>query len=152
MGKSVLIGGSAAGILSIFPLLNLLNLFFMFWIVLGSGLTVFLLSKDSQQLGKIDALLAGAFSGLIGGGIFAVFSLISIMGISQEQLEQMVEKAKAITPALRENISRTLPSGQFKTIMIISICLFVFLAIMAGAVSGLIARRIFNHPLKNVHE
>ena len=38
LGKSILLGGAAAGILSIFPVVNLLNLFFMLWIVLGSAL------------------------------------------------------------------------------------------------------------------
>lgn len=146
MGKSVFLGGGTAGILSIFPVLNLLNLFFMLWIVVGSALTIFLLSRENRELGKGDSLLAGALSGLVGSGIFAFLSLVTILGISQEHVEALLEKAKAIAPLLDANMTRTLQSGQFKVIMVLSICLFVFLAIVAGAIAGFIARKFFFRP------
>jgi hypothetical protein len=146
MGKSVFLGGGAAGILSIFPVVNMLNLFFMLWIVVGSALTIFLLSKQNSQLGKGDALLAGALSGLVGSGLFAFVSLLTIFGITQEKLEALLEKAKAIAPLLDANMTRTLQSGQFKVIMMLSVCLFVFMAIAAGALAGLIARKFFSRP------
>lgn len=152
LGKSIFLGGGAAGILSIFPVVNLLNLFFMLWIVLGSALTIFLLSKENRQLSKGDTLLAGALSGLVGGGIFAFLSLLTILGITQEQLNQLLEKAKTIAPLLDANMTRTLQSGQFKVIMILSICLFAFMAIVAGAVAGIIARKVFNRPAEITHE
>jgi len=93
LGKSVVLGGGASGIMSIFPGLNLLNLFFMLWIALGAVLTVYLLSRENQALRKGDSLLAGALSGLTGGGIFAILSLVTILGITQERLDQMVERA-----------------------------------------------------------
>lgn len=137
--------------LSIFPVINLLNLFFMLWIVMGSALTIFLLSKENSQLGKGDALLAGALSGLVGGGIFALLSLLTVIGITQEKLEVLLEKAKAIAPLLDANMTQTLQSGQFKVIMVISVCLFVFMAIVAGAVAGIIARRFFCRPAENTN-
>jgi hypothetical protein len=152
MGKSIFLGGGAAGILSIFPVVNLLNLFFMLWIVLGSVLTIYLLSKENRQLGKGDSLLAGALSGLVGGGIFAFISLFTILGITQEQLNQMLEKAKALAPFLDENMARTLQSSQFKVIMILSICFFLFMAIVAGAIGGIIARRFFKSPAESTNE
>lgn len=143
MGKSIFLGGGAAGILSIFPVVNLLNLFFMLWIVAGSALTIFLLSKQNPLLGKGDALLAGALSGLVGSGLFAFVSFLTILGITQEKLEALLEKAKAISPLLDANMTRTLQSGQFKVIMMLSVCLFVFMSIAAGALAGLIARKFF---------
>jgi hypothetical protein len=146
LGKSVILGGGASGILSIFPGLNLLNLFFMLWIVLGAGLTVYLLSKENQELRKSDSLLAGALSGLTGGGIFAILSLVTIISINQEQLDQIVEKARSLAPFLRENAVATMASAQFKAIMAISVVLFVLASIFAGALAGLVARKIFHHP------
>ncbi|MEI6613272.1 MAG: hypothetical protein WCL37_00070 [Chrysiogenales bacterium] len=151
MGKSILLGGGAAGIFSIFPVVNLLNLFFMLWIVLGSALTIFLLNKENRQLSKGDTLLAGALSGLVGGGIFAFLSLLTILGITPEQLEQLLEKAKTIAPLLDANMTRTLQGGQFKVIMILSVCLFVFMAIVAGAVAGIVARKFFYRPTKETN-
>jgi len=142
LGKSVLLGGGASGVLSIFPGLNLLNLFFMTWIVLGAALTIHLLYRENPSLRRGDALLAGALSGLTAGGIFAVLSLFAIVGISQERLEQMVESARSIAPFLADGQAATLASGQFKTIMVIAICVFVLTAIAAGALAALIARRI----------
>ena len=151
MGKSVFLGGGAAGILSIFPVLNLLNLFFMLWIVVGSVLTIFLLRKENSALRKGDALLAGALSGLVGSGMFAFISLMTILGITQEKLEALLEKARAMAPLLDANMTQTLQSGQFKVIMVLSICLFVFLAIVAGALAGLIARNFFFRPQEISH-
>jgi hypothetical protein len=143
LGKSVFLGGGVAGILSIFPVVNLLNLFFMLWIVVGSILTVYLLSKENSRLGKGDALLAGALSGLVGSGIFAFISLLTILGITQEKLEALLEKAKAMAPLFDASMTQTLQSSQFKAIMVLSIGFFVFLAIAAGALAGLIARKFF---------
>jgi uncharacterized membrane protein len=151
MGKSIFLGGGTAGILSIFPVVNLLNLFFMLWIVVGSALTIFLLSKENRQLNKGDALLAGALSGLVGGGMFAFISLLTILGITQEKLEALLEKAKAMAPLLDANMTRTLQSGQFRALMIISICLFVFMAIVAGAIAGLIARKFIFRAEEGLH-
>jgi len=151
LGKSVFLGGGAAGILSIFPIVNLLNLFFMLWIVVGSMLTIFLLSKENNRLGKGDALLAGALSGLVGSGIFAFISLLTILGITQEKLEALLEKAKAMAPLFDASMTQTLQSSQFKAIMILSICFFVFLAIAAGALAGLIARKFFFRPQESPH-
>jgi hypothetical protein len=142
----VFIGGGVSGILSIFPLLNLLNLFFMLWIVAGSMLTVHLLCRENRPLRRGDAILAGALSGLLGGGMFAVFSLITLMGISPEKLEALLERARAMAPLLATDVSQTLASGQFRVIMLLTIGLFVLLAIVAGAVGGWIARKIFSRP------
>ena len=62
----------------------------MTWIVLGAGLTIVLLYKRNRSLRRSDALLAGALSGLTGGGIFALLSFFTIIGITQEQLDQLV--------------------------------------------------------------
>jgi hypothetical protein len=146
LGKSVFLGGGFSGILSIFPGLNLLNLFFMLWIALGAALTVYLLGKENQRIRKSDSLLAGALSGLIGGGIFAILSLVTIIGINQEQLDRMVERAQALAPFLRNDAAAMMAGNQFKTVMIISVVLFVLAAIFAGALAGLIARSLFHHP------
>jgi hypothetical protein len=151
MGKSVFLGGGVAGVLSIFPIVNLLNLFFMLWIVVGSVLTIFLLRKENRELGKGDSLLAGALSGLVGGGIFAFLSMMTVLGISQERLETVLEKAKAIAPLLDADMTRVLQGGQFKVIMILSICAFVFMAIVAGAIAGIIARKFFFRPAEGIH-
>ena len=138
--------------MSIFPGLNLLNLFFMLWIALGAVLTVYLLSRENQALRKGDSLLAGALSGLTGGGIFAILSLVTILGITQERLDQMVERAGSLAPFLRDSTVSTMASGQFKTIMVIAVGVFVLASIIAGTVAGLIAATLFRRPSGSTHE
>ncbi|TFG80416.1 MAG: hypothetical protein E4H23_02575 [Chrysiogenales bacterium] len=152
LGKSVILGGGASGILSLFPGLNLLNLFFMLWIAVGAGLTIYLLCKENQLLRRSDSMLAGALSGLTGGGIFAILSLVNIIGINQERLEQMIEKARSLAPFLRDDSLSTMASSQFKTMMIIGVVFFVLASIIAGAIAGLIARKLFHHPSGSTHE
>ena len=147
LGKSVLIGGGASGILSIFPGLNLLNLFFMTWIVLGAGLTIYLLCRENPALKRGDAVLAGSLSGLVGGGVFAILGIAAIVGMTQEKLDTMVESAQALAPFLADGQSLAMDSGQFKAMMAVAIGLFLMLAIAAGAVAGLVARRIFLRPI-----
>jgi hypothetical protein len=138
----VLLGGGASGILSIFPGLNLLNLFFMTWIVLGAGLTIHLLYRTNPTLRRSDALLAGALSGLTGGGIFAVLGFISIAGLTQEKLETMIDSARAMAPFLADGQAAVMAGGPFKAMMALAIGLFLLLAIAAGALAGMAARRL----------
>ncbi|HEX7501895.1 MAG TPA: hypothetical protein VF451_00625 [Acidobacteriota bacterium] len=115
----------------------------MTWIVLGAGLTVFLLYRENSSLRKSDALLAGALSGLTGGGVFALLSFFTIVGITQEQLDQLVGSARSLAPFLAPGQAATIAGPQFKTIMIIAICVFLLTAIVAGALAALVARRVF---------
>ncbi len=144
----MLLGGGASGILSIFPGLNLLNLFFMTWIVLGAGLTIHLLYRTNPGLRRSDALLAGALSGLTGGGIFAVLGFISIAGLTQEKLETMIDSARAMAPFLADGQAAAMAGGPFKAMMALAIGLFLLLAIAAGALAGLAARRLLR-PAEN---
>jgi len=89
---------------------------------------------------------------LTGGGIFALLSLVTIIGISQEQIEQMVERAKSLAPFLRENEISTMAGSQFKAVMVIAVVFFVLASIFAGAVAGLIAGKIFRHSSGSTHE
>jgi len=142
LGRSVLLGGGASGILSIFPGLNLLNLFFMTWIVLGAGLTVHLLYRTNPVLRRGDALLAGALSGLVGGGFFAFLGFLSIIGMDQEKLERMIDSARAIAPYLASEQTAAMAAGPFKAMMALAIGMFLLLAIVAGGLAGLAARRL----------
>ena len=142
-GKSVLVGGSAAGILSIVPFVNLLNLFFMFWIAAGAALTVHLLIRQNREIRVSDSLISGAMSGLIAGIIFAALTLISFLQINQEKFAELVEKARTLYPGMDSETASVLQSGHFKIILVIIVSVFVLLAIVAGALAGMIARYVF---------
>jgi hypothetical protein len=142
-GKSVLVGGSAAGILSILPFVNLLNLFFMFWIVAGATLTVHLLLRQNREIRISDSVISGAMSGLIAGIIFAALTLISFLQINQEKFAELVEKARTLYPGMDPEAASLLQSGHFKIILVIIVSVFVILSIAAGSIAGMIARFVF---------
>lgn len=142
-GKSVLLGGSAAGILSIVPFVNLLNLFFMFWIAAGASLTIYLLLRQNHEIRVSDSMISGAMSGLIAGIIFATLTLISFLQINQEKFGELVEKARALYPGMDPEAASLLQSGHFKIILVIIVSVFVILSIVAGSLAGMIARYIF---------
>jgi len=142
-GKSVLLGGSAAGLLSIVPIVNLLNLFFMFWIAAGAALTVYLLIRQNHEIRVSEALISGAMSGLVAGIIFAAITMISLMQIDPDKFSELVEKAKALYPSMDQDATALLQSGHFKIMLIIVVSVFVILSIVAGSLAGIIARLIF---------
>jgi len=69
VGKSILIGGAAAGIISLIPIINLLNLLFMMWMAFGGGLCLYLLLQENEKskINVSDAMVCGAASGALGG-------------------------------------------------------------------------------------
>lgn len=142
LARSVLLGGGAAGLLSIFPVLNLLNLFFMLWIVLGAGLTVRLLTRANPRLRRGDALLAGALSGLVAGGMFALLGLVSLAGMTEEAFERALAAARAAAPFLADGQAAAFEAGPFKAVLALALAVFLLLAIVAGGLGGLAARRL----------
>lgn len=142
LGRSVLLGGAAAGLLSIFPVLNLLNLFFMLWIVLGAGLTVHLLYRANPFLRPGDALLAGALSGLVAGGMFSLLGLLTLAGMTEEKFERALDAARAAAPFLADGQAAAFEAGPFKAVLALAMAVFLLLAIVAGGLAGLAARRL----------
>ena len=45
--RSILLGGLLSGILSIIPIINLFNIFFMIWMGVGGLVSIYLLKKDT---------------------------------------------------------------------------------------------------------
>jgi len=141
--RSLLIGGGAAGVLSIVPLINLLNLVFMGWILIGAALSVYLFCKYKPHPTVGDALILGAGSGFVGGGLFALLGAWSILHLDEERLNQIVERAAAILPSFSEEIQPWVQNPHFKAWMLLALCAFVLAATLAGAASGLVSRLIF---------
>lgn len=129
--------------MSILPFVNLLNLFFMFWIAAGSTLTVYLLLRQNHEIRMSDSMISGAMSGLIAGIIFAALTLISFLQINQEKFAELVEKARTLYPGMDPEAASLLQSGHFKIILVIVVSVFVILSIVAGSLAGVIARYIF---------
>jgi len=142
----VLVGAALAGVMSILPLLNLLNLFFLFWMVVGAAIGVKQLIRVNPVVPRGTAALAGAFSGLLGSLFFAFVSLASLFSVPIEQIEESMNRIATFFPGAGEEALPMLQSNSFRVIAAVMMVFFVLASIAAGAVGGLIGRRIFTPP------
>jgi hypothetical protein len=95
-GKSVLIAGSIAGVLSATPLLFLLNIFCCLWILLGGAMAVYLVRSDTETKinygdGAYIGLLTGFFAAFISSALFTIFFLLglNIMKYMPERIPEL---------------------------------------------------------------
>ncbi len=86
--KGILIGGFIAGLLSITPIISILNLIFLSLIFFGGYLAVSLIIKSIGKISIKEAFICGILTAFISGGIWTFFVHKSIQQITPEQLEQ----------------------------------------------------------------
>ncbi len=109
MWKPALTGGILLGILSATPVLNFFNCFCCAWVIGGGILASYLYVKDSPvpvSLG--NGVLLGLAAGIIGGIVYAVFSIplhfilrSGNMGIA-EQITQALDRLPNVPPETRD--------------------------------------------------
>lgn len=144
-GKSILIGGLAAGLISIIPIINLLNLLFMMWMGFGGGLSVYLLSRDNRNIRTSDALLTGSLSGLLGSLILGLTTFIVIVNISPEKIEKLLSLAERLLGNIEGDILLFFQEGNFKIMLLILISVLALLSIISGAIGGIISKYLFRN-------
>ena len=79
--------GTAAGILSALPWVNLANCFFCLWIVVGGGLSVFVAKKISNTKGRIrgeQAVLIGGLTGVVASLVMWGVYRVEILSLFSE--------------------------------------------------------------------
>lgn len=142
LNRSVLLGGALGGLLSVIPVVNLLNLFFMLWVLVGVGVTVNRLTRRNGRLAAGDALLAGSLSGLVSGVVFAVAGLLMVLRLDPDRLAAALDRVRLLAPREAEEIMHLVQSGRLRPLLLLSLGLFVLLAIVAGGLSALLWRLI----------
>lgn len=142
--KNILIGGTAAGIISIIPFLNILNLFFMMWMAFGGGLTVYLLIRENKnkEIKTSEALLTGALSGVWGCAIFGVFVYIALSGISPEKFARAASLLRIFFPDIEAEFTSLLQGSNLKVLFLIVFAIMMVFSIISGAVGGVISKSI----------
>ena len=140
--KSILLGGGFSGIISLIPVINLFNIFFMFWMGIGGVITLYLLKKENPGLKSLDAFLFGALSGLTGGLIFTIFSLTTVLNISEEKIDRIINLAEKFSIILKEDVSAFIQQTNLKMLFLSVIALAFLFSIIAGAAGSLIAKAV----------
>jgi len=141
--KSILLGGLLSGILSVIPIINLFNIFFMIWMGVGSVVSIYLLKKDIPEIQTSDAALVGAASGLTGGIIFGLFSSIMVFNISEEKIERVLDRVGSLASLVEEDAMSLIQDTNFRMMFFGVIAIGFCFAIIAGLIGGLIGKSIF---------
>lgn len=150
-GKSILTGGSAAGLVSLVPVINLLNLLMMIWMAAGAVLCIWLLLKDNESIGVSDAAVSGALSGAVGCALFGAVTYTFVANISPEKLERILALVSILSSSPSEDaqLIEWARSGQLQVMYLFVIAAAFVFSLVSGALGGVVGRRIF---LKNREE
>jgi len=155
----VLIATSVMLIMSLFPVLNLINLLCCAGIILGGAAGTFYYAKQLQKAGQFiqnkDGIMIGLLSGIISAILYVILSTLIVMISGENPVElayKMTEQYGFSIPPETERMLRTVYDEYnrqgFSFIMIgaemlsriISHCIF-------GPLGGLIAASIINKRL-----
>jgi len=145
VGKSILVGGAAAGVISLIPIVNLLNLVLMMWMAVGGGLCVYLLLRENKgiDVSVPDALACGALSGVLGCLIFASVSFLLVSNISPEKMERIMEIIQLFFPSTADDFTEWFRGGELIRFFFVVMGMALVFSVMAGALGGVISRRMF---------
>jgi len=105
--QASLLGGLFIGILSVLPVVNLLNLCCCLWVVTGGVLTTYLRQQgQSSPIDGTEAALTGFLAGLVGGVGSGVLSLlmVSVVGDMGARVRQMAEQMPQLPPEVRDQM------------------------------------------------
>ena len=141
--KCILIGGIASGFISLIPIINLLNLFFMMLMGLGGALSVYLLIKENENIKTSDALLTGLLSGFVGGFILGIFMFIVISNITPEKIENIISTAKIFSSSIEDEMDMLFQNGNLKIMARKIIAFVIFFSMISGAIGGFISKSLF---------
>jgi hypothetical protein len=147
--KPALIGGVALGILSVIPIVNVVNLCCCAWAILGGVLAANLYIKSSPTPVKpADGAVVGALAGAVGAAINLVIGIpISIItggasaammssilaNVNPDMAAQVAAQAQASAASTGAALAAAIPAA-----LIGSICLIIF-----ATIGGLIGVAVF---------
>jgi len=80
--KASLIGGGAAAVLSLVPVINWLNMFFFALVIVGGAIGVYWAQKKSGSIEVLEGATIGALSGLVCGLILFVLGFCGVSAFS----------------------------------------------------------------------
>jgi hypothetical protein len=142
--KPALIGGVVLGLLSVIPLVNLVNICCCLWALLGGLLATYLYIKNSPVPARPgDGAILGALAGLVGAVIVVIIGIpISIVagGITREILIRLVEN---MNPGQAEAIRIQMEQGSTIAGAIVNGIILAVLLVIFSTIGGLLGVPIF---------
>jgi len=140
---AILVGGVIAGVLSSIPIVNYANCVFCLWMILGAGLSVFLIQQKTQSVDVGEGALIGALAGVVCG--FTSFVLLAAL--------YLVIGASILGPAMSSGGGgggdEMLAVGGSMIVGILVMCAIqLFIYPLFGALGGMLCAAIFKPALR----
>jgi len=152
----IIISTAAMTIISVFPLINLINIFCCAGIIIGGFAGAAFYAKQLERAGSViqfkDGAAIGLFSGLLSAIIVAVFNVLITMLTSQNpipELYKLFDSLNVTVPPDAESFMRRISdeysrSGFSITLTIINLVSNLILYPLFGFVGGVIASSLFS--------
>ena len=140
--QPALLGGLFIGVLSALPVVNTVNLCCCLWVVVGGGLTTYLLQQARPApVEASEAALFGLMAGLLGGLLYMAATAVIMSGAMGAQIFEQFREAMSNNPQvpeeMRDRMLSLANSGMF-VIVVAAITIPMYgVFSMAGALIGL---------------
>ena len=117
--QPALIGGVAAGLLSVIPGLNLANCCFCAWLLVGGAVAAkLLIDRSPRPIKSGEGALVGVAAGFIAAGLYLVISLaLIVLGVGQELQQNMLSRMAEMSgnPEFQEMMQRVIEASANQT-------------------------------------
>jgi hypothetical protein len=130
------------GVLSALPIVNTANLCCCLWVIVGGGLTTYLLQQTQPApVEASEAALFGLMAGMLGGVLYMAATAVIMSGAMGAQIFEQFREAMSnnpqVPPELRDRMLNLANSGMF-VIVVAAITIPMYgVFSMVGALIGL---------------
>jgi hypothetical protein len=99
--QPALLGGLFIGVLSALPIVNTANLCCCLWVVVGGGLTTYLLQQARPEpVEASEAAIFGLIAGLVGGVLYVAATAVLLSGALGAQFVDQLREAMGNNPEI----------------------------------------------------
>ncbi len=146
--QPALLGGLFIGVLSALPVLSIGNICCCLWVVAGGALAAWLLQQNqSAPIDAGDGATIGLLAGLIGAGVYLVFSIpvgLVFGPMQADMMRQVLESAGDMPPEAREALEN-MQHGAGAGIVgaLLGFVVMLFAGVAFGALGGLLGALMF---------
>lgn len=116
--QPALLGGLFIGVLSALPVVNTANICCCLWVVVGGGLTTYLLQQNRPEpVDASEAAVQGLVAGLLGGMLYMAATAVLLSGAvgteMLEQFRQVLDNNPELPSELRDRLTSVMSGGAF---------------------------------------
>src|SRR5262245_38338746 len=120
--QPALLGGLFIGVLSALPIVNTPNICCCLWVVVGGGLTTYLLQQARPApVEASEAAIFGLIAGLVGGVLYVVATAVILSGAMGAQFMDQIRDAMSSNPEIpaevRDRMTSLMGSGALALIV-----------------------------------